>query len=99
DVGAGRAAGPRTARDGGRARAGRAGHVPRRSGSAGEGVRLRALGRPAPAAVRGAARAVRVSVVMPVRDGERFLIEAVESVLAQTERDLELIVVDDGSTD
>jgi glycosyltransferase involved in cell wall biosynthesis len=40
-----------------------------------------------------------VSVVMPVRDGERFLVEAVESVLAQTERDLELIVVDDGSTD
>jgi glycosyltransferase involved in cell wall biosynthesis len=40
-----------------------------------------------------------VSVVMPVRDGERFLVEAVESVLAQTEHDLELIVVDDGSTD
>ena len=42
---------------------------------------------------------MRVSVVMPVRDGERFLVEAVESVLEQTERDLELIVVDDGSTD
>jgi glycosyltransferase involved in cell wall biosynthesis len=41
----------------------------------------------------------RVSVVMPVRDGERFLAEAVESVLAQTLADLELIVVDDGSTD
>jgi glycosyltransferase involved in cell wall biosynthesis len=40
-----------------------------------------------------------VSVVMPVRDGERFLVEALESVLAQTESDLELIVVDDGSTD
>jgi hypothetical protein len=36
---------------------------------------------------------------MPVRDGERFVVEAVESVLAQTERDLELIVVDDGSSD
>ncbi len=36
---------------------------------------------------------------MPVRDGERFLVEAVESVLAQTLDDLELIVVDDGSTD
>jgi hypothetical protein len=42
---------------------------------------------------------MRVSVVMPVRDGERFLAEAIESVLAQTERDLELVVVDDGSTD
>ncbi len=36
---------------------------------------------------------------MPVRDGERFVVEAVESVLGQTLADLELIVVDDGSTD
>jgi glycosyltransferase involved in cell wall biosynthesis len=36
---------------------------------------------------------------MPVRDGERFLREAVKSVLSQTVDDLELIVVDDGSTD
>jgi glycosyltransferase involved in cell wall biosynthesis len=40
-----------------------------------------------------------VSVVLPVHDGERFLAEAVESVLSQTLRDLELVVVDDGSTD
>jgi hypothetical protein len=40
----------------------------------------------------------RVSVVMPVRDAERFLAEAVESVLGQTLSDLQLIVVDDGST-
>jgi len=40
-----------------------------------------------------------ISVLMPVRDGERFLAEAVESVLAQTFHDLELVVVDDGSTD
>jgi glycosyltransferase involved in cell wall biosynthesis len=42
---------------------------------------------------------VSVSVVLPVRDGERFLREAVESVLRQTYSDLELIAVDDGSTD
>jgi hypothetical protein len=36
---------------------------------------------------------------MPVRNGERFLAEAVESALAQTFAGLELIVVDDGSTD
>jgi glycosyltransferase involved in cell wall biosynthesis len=40
-----------------------------------------------------------VSVVLPVRDGERFLGEAMESVLGQTLADLELIVVDDGSSD
>jgi glycosyltransferase involved in cell wall biosynthesis len=40
-----------------------------------------------------------VSVVMPVRDGEPYLRDAVESVLAQTLADIELVVVDDGSTD
>lgn len=43
--------------------------------------------------------APRVSVVLPVHDGGRFLREALESVLAQTLSDLELLVVDDGSID
>jgi glycosyltransferase involved in cell wall biosynthesis len=39
----------------------------------------------------------RVSVLMPVHNGERYLEEAVESILAQTFRDFELLIVDDGS--
>lgn len=41
----------------------------------------------------------RVSVVMPVRDGEGFVGAAIESMLGQTLADLELIVIDDGSRD
>jgi glycosyltransferase involved in cell wall biosynthesis len=40
-----------------------------------------------------------VSVVVPVRDCERYLAEALESVLGQTLAPAEVIVVDDGSAD
>ncbi|HEY2395336.1 MAG TPA: glycosyltransferase [Rudaea sp.] len=40
-----------------------------------------------------------VSAIMPVYNGERFLAEALDSALAQSLDDLEIIVVDDGSTD
>lgn len=40
-----------------------------------------------------------VSVIVPVFDMERYLRQCVQSVLAQTFHDWELILVDDGSTD
>ncbi len=40
-----------------------------------------------------------VGVVIPVRDGERYLAEALESVLAQTHAPNDVVVIDDGSRD
>lgn len=42
---------------------------------------------------------MKISVVMSVYNGEDFLAEAIESVLNQTYKDFEFIIVDDGSTD
>ncbi len=41
----------------------------------------------------------RVSIGLPVYNGERYLVEAIESILAQTYTDLELIICDNASTD
>jgi glycosyltransferase involved in cell wall biosynthesis len=40
-----------------------------------------------------------VAVILPVHNGERYLAEAIASVLQQTHRAFRLIVVDDGSSD
>lgn len=40
-----------------------------------------------------------LSVLLPVYNGERFLAEAIESILAQTFADFEFIIINDGSRD
>ena len=39
------------------------------------------------------------SIIIPAFNEERFIAEAIESALSQTYKDIEVIVVDDGSTD
>ena len=42
---------------------------------------------------------ILVSIVIPVFNAECFLVECVESIINQTYKDLEIILVNDGSTD
>jgi glycosyltransferase involved in cell wall biosynthesis len=41
----------------------------------------------------------KISIVMSVYNGEKYLKESVESILKQTESDFEFIIINDGSTD
>ncbi len=40
-----------------------------------------------------------ISVIMPVRNAEFFLLDSIESILKQTFQDFEFIIIDDASTD
>ena len=40
-----------------------------------------------------------VSIIIPVYNGENYLTEAIESALNQTYKNIEIIVINDGSTD
>lgn len=40
-----------------------------------------------------------VSVIVPIYNSERFLSETIESILNQSYRNLEIILINDGSTD
>lgn len=42
---------------------------------------------------------MQISIVIPAYNEERFLAETIESVLAQTYREFELLILDDGSID
>ena len=40
-----------------------------------------------------------VTVLMPVYNAEKYLSEAIDSILAQTYKNFEFLIINDGSTD
>ena len=40
-----------------------------------------------------------ISVIVPIYNVEKYLSKCIESIINQTYKDLEIILVDDGSTD
>lgn len=60
---------------------------------------IRAYGESQTGAVPAAARMPRVSVIIPTYDHGEFVVETLKSVFAQTFKEYEVIVVNDGSSD
>jgi glycosyltransferase involved in cell wall biosynthesis len=44
-------------------------------------------------------KVTKVTVLMPVYDGDRYLREAIGSILSQTFQDFEVLTINDGFTD
>ena len=40
-----------------------------------------------------------ISIIIPIYNSEKFLNKCIDSVLVQTEKDFELLLIDDGSPD
>jgi len=53
----------------------------------------------APTPAHAASAQLALTIVIPVYNGERYLADAIQSVLDQTYQNFEVILVDDGSTD
>ena len=41
----------------------------------------------------------KISIIVPIYNSEEYLTKCIESIICQTYRDLEIILIDDGSTD
>lgn len=41
----------------------------------------------------------KISIIIPIYNSEKFLNKCIDSVLVQSEKDFELLLIDDGSTD